>query len=153
MPGLKIAKTVEGETTLIHFTGNINEDADFSSVKAINTPKVILDFEKITAINSCGIREWVEYVEELDHRIELVYRNCPQVIIEQINMVSGFIKDGAKVESFYAPYFCPKCDEEKKIHLSSVEVENEKAPTVNCDECGSELEFDALEKQYLRFLN
>lgn len=152
MSNLNIEKSVKGGITELRFSGVINEDAQFSSVGELQTNRIIFDFDQVTAINSCGIREWIEFVDNIEHGVEVTYRNCPQVIIEQINMVSGFITRGASVDSFYAPYFCGECDNEIQLLLLSADLEEGKPPIKKCETCDNELEFDALEKQYLRFL-
>jgi hypothetical protein len=134
-----------------YFDGVIDEDANFEKIKSLGLKKYIFDFEKIKLINSCGIREWIKYIDELKN-VEIIYRNCPQIIIEQINMVHGFIKKGTIVDSFIAPYFCEQCDDEKKVLLKSTEVVNFQAPTKTCMKCGGELEFDAIPKQYFAFV-
>ena len=103
-------------------------------------------------INSCGIREWIKYIQEVEGA-DVFYVNCPQIVIEQVNMVHGFIRKGIVVESFYAPYYCVGCDVAKKILLKSSEMISLKAPIIHCDECKNVLEFDAIEKQYFSFLN
>lgn len=149
---LEIANRISGEAAFISLEGIIDEDAHFDKIKNLKMAKYSFDFEKIKMINSCGIREWIKYVEELKNS-EIVYLNCPQIIIEQVNMVHGFIQKGVVVESFYAPYFCEACDDEKKVLLKSVEVVDAHAPVKKCVKCMSELDFDAIEKQYFSFLN
>lgn len=134
-----------------HLDGIIDEDSSFDKIKSLGLKKYIFDFEKVKLINSCGIREWIKYLDELKN-VEIVYRNCPQIIIEQINMVHGFIKKGTVVESFIAPYFCEECDDEKKVLLKSSEVINFQAPPKKCMKCSKELEFDAIPKQYFAFI-
>src|SRR5690606_24148577 len=96
-------------------------------------------------INSCGIREWIQFLEKIPEKCTVVYNNCPQIIIEQINMVHGFFRKGAVIGSFYAPYFCESCDKEEKVHLKSEQVKSKKAPVIKCSKCGSDMEFDAIE--------
>ena len=72
-------------------------------------------------------------------------------MIEQMNMVEGFLPANASIESFYAPYFDPDADEEIKVLLRIQEVSNKKAP-IKKNDSGTELEFDALEAQYFNFI-
>jgi len=102
-------------------------------------------------INSCGIRDWVEFQKNIDDSVQIIYQNCPQVIIEQINIIKGFIKEGGIIESFYAPYYDEKNDKEIKILITPDEVVDGKAP-VKKNEDGEELDFDEIELQYFNFL-
>lgn len=149
---LSINVQIQGDTANIELSGTINEDAQFDKIQSLNLKNYIFNFDKINLINSCGIRDWIKFLQSLGP-VQISYENCPQIIIEQINMVHGFITPTTQITSFYAPYFCDQCDKEKKIKISSKEVINIKAPTKTCDVCNEELEFDALEKQYFHFLS
>lgn len=153
MKRLTINKQILQDELKVELIGAIDEDSDFKELAALGQQKIAFDFEKITMINSCGIREWIRFIEELPPTCKIFYKNCPQIIIEQINMVHGFFREGASIESFYAPYFCDKCSKESKVHIVSSQVKNRKAPSVNCPHCKNEnIEFDAIEAQYFSFL-
>ncbi len=147
---LSINTRITGEEAHVELIGVIDEDSTFDKVKNLKMNKFIFDFNKVSMINSCGIRGWIKYLQEIEGA-EIKYINCPQIIIEQVNMVHGFIRKGIGVETFFAPYFCPNCDTEKKILLQNNEVFNFKAPIKQCNTCKMDLEFDAIEKQYFSF--
>lgn len=152
---LNFERSETAEGIVIIFSGLIDEDADFQrlSIHSGQTDKkLIFDFSHVTLLNSCGIREWISFTDKLSNSIPITYRNCPQIIIEQMNMVHGFIKPGAKIESFYAPYYCVKCDREAKILLKTTDVIKGQAPQCFCEHCQQEMEFDAIENQYFNFL-
>lgn len=140
------------EQVTIALKGVIDEDVDFAQIPTPAKGRYIFNFDGVKGINSCGIREWVRFCEKINPDAKMVYHNCTQIIIEQINMVAGFFRSGSKVERFYAPYFCEKCDEERKILIDANAVKDNEAPEMKCSDCGSTLEFDALEEQYFRFL-
>jgi DNA-directed RNA polymerase subunit RPC12/RpoP/anti-anti-sigma regulatory factor len=150
---LTINKQILPDELRVELVGAIDEDSDFKELEGLQQKNISFDFNQISMINSCGIREWIKFLEHMPEESNIVYENCPQIIIEQINMVHGFFKKGASIRSFYAPYYCEQCDKEVKIHLLSERVENRQAPKINCPTCGSnELEFDAIESQYFSFL-
>ncbi len=134
---------------LVHLSGTINEDADFSAINKLKGSEIFLDFSEITQINSPGIREWLNFLDTVTSSIN--YLNCPQIMVEQINMIHGFLRPNVTIHSFYAPYFCENCDEEHKILLQAKELTDTKAPVINCEKCQQPLEFDAIEEQYLKF--
>lgn len=151
--GLKIATNIEEGILVVTFSGLIDEDSSFLDLESKIGDKVIFDFDDVSLINSCGIREWVRFLDSLDKSVSLVYRNCRQIIIEQVNMVHGFIREGSIIESFYAPYYCEECDKEFKMHLKYDDITDQKAPDLKCPSCqSSDLEFDAIEAQYFQFI-
>lgn len=139
-------------TAMVTLSGEIDEDSNFSKLESLSDAKYVFDFNDITMINSCGIREWITFIEKLDPKISIVYQRCPQVIIEQINMVHGFLRAGAQIESFYAPYFSEDEDKEYKILLKVDQIKDGKAPDMKSPDTGDDLEFDAIEEQYFNFL-
>lgn len=153
MKRLTINKQILQDELNVQLVGAIDEDSDFKELMGLEQKTISFDFDLVTMINSCGIREWIKFNEKLPPKSNIVYKNCPQIIIEQINMVHGFFRQGAVIQSFYAPYYCEKCGKEAKIHIKSEQVKNRKAPSADCPHCGNEdIEFDAIEAQYFSFL-
>lgn len=149
MSNLSVEVKNENDTTVINLTGRIDEDADLSPILNLKDNKLHINFDKVEMINSCGIREWINMLTELSGKI--TYSHCPQSVIEQINMVHGFIKPGIEVESFYAPYYEESSDEVRMILINTSDVIDNKAPAKTNDD-GEELEFDAIEAQYFQFI-
>ncbi len=153
MKRLTINKQILQDELKVELIGAIDEDADFKELAGLEQKNISFDFKQISMINSCGIREWIKFIEKIPAKTNIIYKNCPQIIIEQINMVHGFFRTGSTIQSFFAPYYCEKCGKEAKVHLKSEQVKNRKAPKIDCPHCGSnELEFDAIEAQYFSFL-
>jgi hypothetical protein len=149
---LTINKQILQDELKVELTGAIDEDADFKELIGLEQKSITFDFEKVSMINSCGIREWIKFLENIPEKTHIYYNNCPQIIIEQINMVHGFFRKGASINSFYAPYYCEKCDKESKVHLKSEQVKGRKAPKMACPICAENMDFDAIEAQYFSFL-
>ncbi|MCX6109989.1 MAG: hypothetical protein NTZ90_10355 [Proteobacteria bacterium] len=147
-----VTATEKSGEAQLSFAGVIDEDVDFTQIKLPECKVYTFNFDGVKGINSCGIREWVHFSESLPAAAKLVYQNCTQIIIEQINMVAGFFRAGSEVQNFYAPYFCESCDREQKVLITAAAVAGLAAPSVNCPECKAEMEFDAIEEQYFRFL-
>lgn len=152
MKRLSINKQILQDELRLELSGAIDEDADFKELAGLEQKSISFDFEKVTMINSCGIREWIKFLESIPSDTKILYRNCPQIIIEQINMVHGFFRQGASIESFYAPYYCESCGKEAKILLKADQVKNRKAPEMPCPVCNKKMDFDAIEGQYFGFL-
>ncbi|HXH76331.1 MAG TPA: hypothetical protein VNJ08_15275 [Bacteriovoracaceae bacterium] len=152
MKRLTINKQILQDELNVELIGSIDEDADFKELQGLQQKTVNFDFKQVNMINSCGIREWIKFLETFPQRNTVVYNNCPQIIIEQINMVHGFFRKGAVINSFYAPYFCESCNKEQKVHLQTDQIKNKKAPKVECPTCKAAMDFDAIEAQYFNFL-
>lgn len=144
--------------TIVEFTGEIDENADFTELKKRLRGPVVFHLAEIRRINSCGVREWVNFVRDLPAVTELTFSHCSPAIVTQLNMIFNF-RGNAKVRSFYAPYVCESCGhEEDKLldvqsQLQGLAGGKFRAPDFVCDQCGAAMDFDDLPERYLSFLN
>ena len=142
-----------GNQVRFRFSGEITENSNFAPLLRDGADEIVLDLAGIERINSCGVREWLNFVGLLakgGHT--LVMERCSVPIVHQLNMVSNF-RGGAEVRSVYAPYLCGKCDQE-----GSKLIELDKGGTVAlkpelCPSCGANMEFDDLPEAYFAFRN
>ena len=141
--------------TTVEFTGEIDENADFSELRRQLRGSVVFRLSNVRRINSCGVREWVNFVRDLPNVTELVFSHCSPAIVTQLNMIYNF-RGNASVRSFYAPYVCENCgiEEEKLLdvdtHFANGNIGN--PPEFVCERCRDPLQFDDLPERYLSFL-
>ncbi len=134
-------------------SGVIDENSDLSPLQRLTAAEVELNMRGVRRINSFGVRAWVDVIRSVPSTTHLVFVECPSPVIDQCNMVGGFLGHGA-LRSFYAPLICEECDEQVD-QLFATQVCRElggKLPAVPCDRCGEPMEVDDLEEQYLLFL-
>lgn len=142
---LKIAGVIDEDNELVPLEGQLGGGP------------MVLDLGEIERINSCGVRDWVNWLGRIEKiGARLVFVNCSPAIVSQINLVHNFTANGI-VKSFYAPYFCPRCKKEKLLRLEARDLAKSapiaKAPTCRCDECDGVMDFDEMEESYFAFLN
>jgi hypothetical protein len=150
--GFTVTKT-DGATPVLSMKGTVDEDANFGQMPVAGSA-VIVDLGGVTAINSVGIREWIKWTKAFPAGFSLTVRNCPKIIVDQINMVQGFLPPGTKVESFFVPYYSEASGNEKMVlFLFGREVKDGKVnpPPVN-DEGGEPMEMDVIETKYFKFV-
>lgn len=130
--------------------GDVDENFNYSQIPKIILPKIIFKLGGLGYFNSCGVREWIFFVREFAKVPQLIMEECPVTLVDQFNIVPQTLGH-AYVKSFYAPYYCSKCDEEVAYLLESSEhkesLSQHKAPVVK-HTCGTVLDFDALEDCY-----
>jgi anti-anti-sigma regulatory factor len=147
----------DGVTTL-KIAGVIDEDNELVNLESkLSSGATVLDLADIERINSCGVRDWVNWLGRIEKNgARLVFVNCSPAIVSQLNLVHNFTANGI-VKSFYAPYFCPRCKKEKLLRLEARDLAKSapisKAPTCRCDECDGVMDFDEMEESYFAFLN
>ncbi len=155
MGQFKAEKQQNNGELVVKLAGHVDEDATFSGVELAGATKVVIDLEGVTAINSCGIREWIKWIRTAAGGSVVHYRNCPKVIVDQINMVDGFLPSGGKVESFYVPYYSDASGNEKMILFRDGQEfkGNEIFPPAEVkDDSGEVMEMDVIEAKYFKFL-
>jgi anti-anti-sigma regulatory factor len=144
-----------GNLVLIRLDGSINEDNRLQErMTPLSGRKILVHLGKVERINSCGVRDWVRWLQGLEaqgNSIHLV--QCSPAIISQVNMVRNFCGSRGHVVSFQAPYFCETCDREyRETFLASAVGARPQAPVALCESCGEPMQFDDLEESYFAFL-
>ena len=143
-----------GERMVVQLRGEINENADFTELKRQIHGDVMLILDGITRINSCGVREWVNLMRELDVT-SLEFAKCSPVVVMQLNAIYNF-RGRAKVASFLAPYVCEVCHVDEYKLLEVAEHFPDRAhlhvPAFRCQRCHGVMIFDELPERYLAFL-
>ncbi len=145
-----------GDVSYVKLGGVIDEDNELSElVDKIPGGTAVIDLGEIERINSCGVRDWVNWLSKLEgNGTRSVLVECSPAIVAQINLVNNFTGSGV-VKSFYVPYFCPECDEEKVllVEASDMGPPPHEPPTCRCDECDLVMDFDDMPDSYFAFLS
>lgn len=150
-----IASQPEGGRLILRISGGVDEDANFQPVDMGALKSMVLDVEGVTAINSVGIREWIKWTKGFPSGLQIMIRRCPKIIVDQINMVAGFLPPATVIESFFVPYYSEGTGAEKMVLF-----ENGKefkggdlhAPAEIKDDSGEVMEMDVIEAKYFKFL-
>jgi anti-anti-sigma regulatory factor len=145
-----------GDVSYVKLGGVIDEDNELGDlVDKIPSGTAVIDLGEIERINSCGVRDWVNWLSKLEYSgTRSVLVECSPAIVAQINLVNNFTGNGV-VKSFYVPYFCPECDEEKVllVEASDMGPPPHEPPTCRCDECDLVMDFDDMPDSYFAFLS
>ena len=150
---LKIDKSADAAK--ISISGTIDEDVDFSVYSLGGLNQMELDLNSVKNINSCGIREWIKWLGT-NSKAKMTYVNCPKIIVDQINMVDGFLPQNGKVLSFYVPYYNDESGAEKNVLFRYGKEFGETGvlpPEKVTDDTGLAMEMDVIESKYFKFLN
>src|SRR5688500_6398540 len=143
------------DISYVKLTGVIDEDNELADlVDKIPPGTAVIDLGEIERINSCGVRDWVNWLGKLEaNTTKVVLVECSPAIVAQINLVNNFTGNGV-VKSFYVPYFCPECDEEKVLLCEAADLgpPPHEPPTCRCDECDLVMDFDDMPDSYFAFL-
>jgi anti-anti-sigma regulatory factor len=154
----KFQHTVQhrGDVSYVKLGGVIDEDNELGElVDKIPNGTAVIDLGEIERINSCGVRDWVNWLSKAEKGgAKIVLVECSPAIVAQINLVNNFTGSGV-VKSFYVPYFCPECDEEKVllVEASDMGPPPHEPPTCRCDECDLVMDFDDMPDSYFAFLS
>lgn len=143
-----------GDKLAIQMSGSIDEDVDFQQYSLVGTQQIDIDMNGIQSINSCGIREWIKWIGS-GAGAQITYNNCPKVIVDQINMVDGFLPTNAKVNSFFVPYYNENLGSEKNVLFRYGQEFKEGAftpPAEVKDDAGEVMEMDVIESKYFKFI-
>lgn len=141
----------------VHLSGFIDEENSLAKVsEKIKGKVVVINTAGVKRINSCGVRDWVRWVEKLGQRGSQVYfTECSTSIMSQVNTTKNFTGSG-RIISFFTPYFCTNCSEERDLLLDMNDVVSQgkaRAPHRRCSTCDHVLEFNDAEIFYFSFFS
>jgi anti-anti-sigma regulatory factor len=143
------------DLSFVKLAGVIDEDNDLTELTdKIHGSTVVIDLGEVDRINSCGVRDWVNWLGRVEAKnVDVVLVECSPAIVAQINLVNNFTASGV-VKSFYVPYFCPECDEEKVLLCETGDMgpPPHEPPICRCDECDLVMDFDDMPDSYFAFL-
>jgi anti-anti-sigma regulatory factor len=144
------------DVSYVKLAGVIDEDNELANiVERIPRGTAVIDLGEIERINSCGVRDWVNWLTRLEGQgTRIILVECSPAIVAQINLVNNFTGNGV-VKSFFVPYFCPECDEEKVLLVETVDMgaPPHEPPMCRCDECDLVMDFDDMPDSYFAFLS
>lgn len=142
----------------VKLAGVVDEDNQLGElVDQIGAGTVVIDLAEVERINSCGVRDWVNWLGRVEAKpAKVVLVECSPPIVAQINLVTNFV-GGGTIKSFYAPYFCAECNQEKVLLVDVADVAGARTgevdpPTCRCDDCDLVMDFDDLPDSYFAFL-
>lgn len=95
---------VNGRAMEFILEGPISEKTALYDYDIRAAQQIIVNMDKVTFINSIGVKNWILWTGKVPAQCSLELTHCPFVIVNQINMVLGFLPGKARVQSFYAPY-------------------------------------------------
>jgi len=154
MGKLDVTINKSGEALSLIMAGTIDEDIDFNNYDIKGAQQVNIEMSGIKSINSCGIREWIKWMST-NSGAKITFEQCPKVIVDQINMVDGFLPANAEVKSFFVPYYNDDAGSEKNVLFRSgteFDASGVKPPAEVKDEDGNVMEMDVIEAKYFKFL-
>lgn len=149
----KFEQTLRENKKVILLSGMIDEDTTFEEILKLGSP-LVFNFKGVTAINSCGVRNWVNFLKAFGDN-NAAFEECPPTVVKQMNMIPSFTA-GAKIKSVYVPYTCENCEKESMLLIDTSQFKKgstqitESMPCPACKE--GELELDGHPAQYFSFI-
>jgi anti-anti-sigma regulatory factor len=132
---------------LITVAGTLSEDSRLE-VPAVRGRRVIIDARRVERINSMGVRNWIDFIEQLhDQSHDVVIRHLPPAMVSQASMITTFIGK-SRIESFLSPWYCPGCENTlEQLHGYRDELPR----SIPCPQCRTPMELDWDRDAYLAF--
>ncbi len=152
------------DSQIISFKGYLDEMAELPTYESLSKLKsLVFNLDGCRIINSSGIKKWVQLMSQLALKADLkiVLQNCHPLILDQINLIEGFLPANAQVESIYVMLFCEKCEKEFDVCKKVTDVESSLSVAIrdlkelDCDkfpECRKFITLDMHPDKTLSFL-
>ncbi len=161
MASAKVEAKKVDDVLQVTVTGYVGENAGLFNLNFAGVKKMTMDLSGVNYMNSIGVKNWIHWAGQFPKTLQIEFHSCPTLIVNQVNMVAGFLPNNGTIESLLAPYACENCSREETIPLKrSVDYEyasmtagyNFKPPSIACAKCKSAMELDAIESKFFNFL-
>jgi len=139
----------------VTFHRNLTEQVSFEGLAQQLAGRVVFDLRDVRLINSIGLGIWIAFLREIQDDVAYEFAHCSVAFCTQASCAPTVLGRG-RVNSFFAPYLCPACDQEieKEMEADSFSgVEAPEPPKFTCAVCGADLLFDDLPERYFLFLS
>jgi hypothetical protein len=164
-PAHTIEAQVEGGALIILVRGTLNEDLNFGNFFKLVSDmqltqglrEIAFDLSEVLRINSCGVREWILFIEKAQALKPIRFVSLNEAFLSQAIMVPNMLgKPGVPIDEFELPYYCEKCNVRELVIYKPSEIPfnggQYSAPSATCSKCKGELEFDSIPSEYFGFL-
>ena len=141
--------TNDDGTFLIVISGVVNEYAQktLRSVPSQLDPsqKIEINLKDVDAINSIGTIYWAELLKNIAMFGPTVLTHCSIAIVDCMNRVPS-LADNLKVESFYIPFRCTRCNRLTEHYIKLADLPESEFSATVCKKCNEtmtpEVNFD-----------
>lgn len=154
--------STDDDIVIIRIFGDINENTKFVELVLPPLKKIVLDLTEVKTLNSMGLKNWLQWVKKFKIYTQFVFKGCPRPVVDQMNILQGFLPMGALVESFFVPYYCSHCGHEEEFFavrgrdFMEATVDTKEGILLTqkrqCMMCGKESELDVVPAKYFSFL-
>ena len=151
---LTVNKQQSDRGMTVDLNGTIEENVNFEQLIGTFIGDLTVKCRGITRINSVGVKTWLRYFQNLKTQGKnFKFIECPQPVIEQLNMISNFAC-GGEVHSILLPFSCLKCQNEFVANVLTQELRAKglQVPAVKCEKPDCAARFDDDPDEYLFFL-
>lgn len=151
---LTVNKQQSDRGLIVELNGTIEENVNFDELIGPFKGELTVKCRGITRINSVGVKTWMRYFQNLKMQGKnFRFIDCPQPVIEQLNMISNFAC-GGEVVSVLLPFSCLKCQNEFVANIQTQELKSAglQVPAVKCEKEACAARFDDDPEEYLYFL-
>lgn len=105
----------DGTTLTVELSGYIGETSPLFDVSLHKIEKLVIDLGKVNYINSVGIKNWILWMRKIPKECQLVLQRVPPSVVNQVNVVAGFLPAHAILQSVMVPYYCDTCSKEDNL--------------------------------------
>lgn len=145
--------------TRVVIKGDLTEATNFEALFPALVGRLAFDLSHVGYINSLGIRAWTEFLRRLDGGDRATgdydFWSCSIPFVLQASIAPEVLGRG-RIESFFAPYRCQRCDHEEERLLQTraiVAGDLREPPLLSCPSCDGRMRLDDAPERFLGFLD
>jgi hypothetical protein len=146
-----------GAWHVIRLAGVMREGAEelLAPLTASAGANCIFDFGRVTAVNSSGIAEWMEFRAKFDKNRVVVLQALTPPVVTVANLMTAFVGT-ARIRSVFFPMVCTACLKPAESHLEiapGFTPDKARDHKAACPKCSAALEPQVDVDDYFAFVS
>jgi hypothetical protein len=156
---LTIKITNNGKDVHLSLEGVMDENCQLPEFPEHITGQLSINMEKLEMMNSLGCRKWTIWVKtQAVAKGGVTLVKCSPAVVNQINVLQGFLPEHARVASFFVPYYCEGCGHEDRILLTNGHEYDGNghlsfSEELPCPSCKAIMAMEVVRERYFKFLS
>ena len=130
-------------------SGHLDETVQMQKLVGELPQQAVLNLSQVERYNSTGLMHWVKWIRDATRDRDVTIEAISYILVIQANHLLDLF-GRADVVSCVAPYFCARCNVNRQVLVAREEI-GERSPVKQCEQCGTEMDFDDLDEYFAFF--
>lgn len=135
---MKVTVSTDQGVTKVTLDGPMTDRIEAALTKSLSRIKAVhveFDCERISAVNSFGVKAFTAFLDKLRSKHTFEYQRCPRILVDYFYLLPRALNADA-VSSLAVPFRCEGCQAESEPVIAIEDARSKRRPELRCRACG-----------------